>query len=68
MCKLSSMIHSKSIHKYFFTIIISLTFGFGQFIEVNVDLDMRRLSEGDRQIFHSMEELMLAALLLFCHN
>ena len=29
---------------------------FGQFIEVNVDLDLRRLSEGDRQLFHSMTE------------
>ena len=50
------MKQKKSIHEYFIVIIISLTFGFGQFIEVNVDLDMRRLSEGDRQIFHSMEE------------
>ena len=50
------MIQWKSIHEYFIAIIISLTFGFGQFIEVNVNLDMRRLSEGNRQIFHSMEE------------
>ena len=32
--------------------------GWGQFIEVNVDLDMRRLSEGDRQLFNSIEEDM----------
>ena len=30
--------------------------GWGQFVEVNVDLDMRRLSEGDRQLFNSTAE------------
>ena len=32
------------------------TFGWAQFIEVNIELDMRRLSEGDRQLFASMSE------------
>ena len=39
--------------------LISLgSMGWGQFIEVNVDLDMRRLSEGDRQLFNSIAEDM----------
>ena len=39
--------------------LISLgSMGWGQFIEVNVDLDMRRLSEGDRQLFNSIVEDM----------
>ena len=29
---------------------------FGQFVEVNVDIDLRRLSEGDRQLFHGFGE------------
>ena len=38
----------------FFLLIGSLAWS--QFIEVNADLDMRRLSEGDRQIFISLAE------------
>ena len=38
----------------FFLLIGSLTWS--QFVEVNADLDMRRLSEGDRQIFVSLAE------------
>ena len=39
----------------FFILGISIwSIGWGQFVEVNTDLDMRRLSEGDRQLFNSM--------------
>ena len=40
-----------------FNLLLALgTTGWAQFVEVNVDLDMRRLSEGDRQIFKTMIE------------
>ena len=30
--------------------------GWGQFVEVNVDIDMRRLRDGDRQLFNTFAE------------
>ena len=47
-------------NKYFnfSTVIFLLTgsFAWSQFVEVNAELDMRRLSEGDRQLFDNMAE------------
>ena len=56
MCKLPYMLYKKILHPFLILQIMCTTMIFGQFIEVNVDLDLRRLSEGDRQLFHSMTE------------
>ena len=56
MLKLQNMIQNK----YFdFSTVIFLfigSFAWSQFVEVNAELDMRRLSEGDRQLFDTMAE------------
>ena len=56
MLKLRNMIHSKYFN--FNTVIFLFTgsFAWSQFIEINTELDMRRLSEGDRQLFDTMAE------------
>ena len=56
MLKLQNMIQNK----YFdFSTVIFLfigPFAWSQFVEVNAELDMRRLSEGDRQLFTTLAE------------
>ena len=56
MLKLQNMIQNK----YFdFSTVIFLfigPFAWSQFVEVNAELDMRRLSEGDRQLFDTMAD------------
>ena len=54
MLKLRNMIQNKYFN--FSTVIFLLTgsFAWSQFVEVNAELDMRRLSEGDRQLFDTM--------------
>ena len=56
MLKLWNMIQNKYFN--FSTVIFLLTgsFAWSQFVEVNAELDMRRLSEGDRQLFDTMAE------------
>jgi len=54
MCKLSHMMNKNFLPIFFILGISIWSIGWGQFVEVNVDLDMRRLSEGDRQLFNSM--------------
>jgi len=50
------MINKKYLPIFIIWLIILGSIGWGQFVEVNVDLDMRRLSEGDRQLFNTMTE------------
>ena len=50
------MIQSKYFNFGIGLFLLMETFAWPQFIEVNADLDMRRLSEGDRQLFASMSE------------
>ena len=56
MLKLLNMIQNKFFN--FSTVIFLLTgsFAWSQFVEINVELDMRRLSEGDRQLFDTMAD------------
>ena len=56
MLKLQNMIQNKYFN--FSTVIFLLTgsFAWSQFVEVNTELDMRRLSEGDRQLFDTMAD------------
>ena len=54
MCKLSHMMNKIFLPIFFILGISIWSIGWGQFVEVNTDLDMRRLSEGDRQLFNSM--------------
>jgi len=56
MLKLRNMIQNKYFN--FSTVIFLLTgsFAWSQFVEVNTELDMRRLSEGDRQLFDTMAD------------
>jgi len=56
MLKLRNMIQNKFFN--FSTVIFLLTgsFAWSQFVEINVELDMRRLSEGDRQLFDTMAD------------
>ena len=56
MLKLRNMIQNKYFN--FNTVIFLLTgsFAWSQFVEVNAELDMRRLSEGDRQLFDTMAD------------
>jgi len=56
MLKLRNMIQNKYFN--FNTVIFLLTgsFAWSQFVEVNTELDMRRLSEGDRQLFDTMAD------------
>ena len=54
MCKLPYMVHKKYLRLYSILLIPLWTLSWGQFVDVNFDLDLRRLSEGDRQFFNSM--------------
>ena len=56
MLKLRNMIQNKFFN--FSTVIFLLTgsFVWSQFVEINAELDMRRLSEGDRQLFDTMAD------------
>ena len=56
MLKLRNMIQNKYFN--FSTVIFLFIgpFAWSQFVEVNAELDMRRLSEGDRQLFDTMTE------------
>jgi hypothetical protein len=56
MLKLQNMIQNKYFN--FNTVIFLLTgsFAWSQFVEINAELDMRRLSEGDRQLFDTMAD------------
>ena len=56
MLKLRNMIQNKYFN--FSTVIFLLTgsFVWSQFVEINAELDMRRLSEGDRQLFDTMAD------------
>ena len=56
MCKLLHMLHEKYLRLFLILQLVFWSAGWGQFIEVNVDLDMRRLSEGDRQLFNTITE------------
>ena len=58
MCKLLHMLHEKYLRLFLILQLAFWSVGWGQFIEVNVDLDMRRLSEGNRQLLSSLEEDM----------
>ena len=49
--------HYKQFKKYIvFILLMTASILFSQFIEVEVDVDLRRLSEGDRQLLHSLED------------
>ena len=56
MLKLRNMIQNKYFN--FSTVIFLFIgpFAWSQFVEVNAELDMRRLSEGDRQLFDTMAD------------
>ena len=56
MLKLQNMIQNKYFN--FSTVIFLFIgpFAWSQFVEVNAELDMRRLSEGDRQLFDTMAD------------
>ena len=56
MLKLRNMIQNKYFN--FSTVIFLLTgsFAWSQFVEINAELDMRRLSKGDRQLFDTMAD------------
>ena len=54
--KLQIMNCSKYLYLTLTSCILMGTSLWSQFIEVNAELDMRRLSEGDRQIFSSLAE------------
>ena len=56
MLKLRNMNQNKYFN--FSTVIFLLTgsFAWSQFVEINAELDMRRLSEGDRQLFDTMAD------------
>lgn len=50
------MVHKKYQRLLLILLATFWTTSWGQFVEVNVVLDMRRLSEGDRQLFNTMTE------------
>ena len=54
--KLQIMNWSKYLYLALTTCILIETGLWSQFVEVNVELDMRRLSEGDRQLFETLTE------------
>ena len=56
MLKLQNMIQSKYLNFSTFIFLFIGPFAWSQFVEVNTELDMRRLSEGDRQLFDTMAE------------
>jgi hypothetical protein len=47
---------NKTLHLFNFFILLFSSFAYNQFIDVNVELDLRRLSEGDKQLFTSLSE------------
>ena len=56
MCKLSHMVRGKYISLFFIGLMTLGSIGWSQFVEINVDLDMRRISEGDRQLLNTLRE------------
>ena len=54
--KLQIMIWSKYLYLTLTACILMETSLWAQFVEVNTELDMRRLSEGDRQLFETLTE------------
>ena len=54
--KLQVMLQSKYFNLYTIFSLFIGSFAWPQFSEINTELDMRRLSEGDRQLFSSLAE------------
>ena len=54
MCKLSYMIHEKYLRLFVIPLMVLISMSWGQFVDVNVTLDMRRLNEVERQLFNTM--------------
>ena len=51
MLKLRNMIQDKYFNLSTVIFLLTGSFAWSQFVEVNTELDMRRLSEGDRKYF-----------------
>ena len=56
MLKLRNMIQNKYFNSSTVIFLLTGSFAWSQFVEINVELDMRRLSEGDRQLFDTMAD------------
>ena len=56
MLKLRNMIQNKYFNFSIVIFLLTGSFAWSQFVEVNAELDMRRLSEGDRQLFDTMAD------------
>ena len=56
MCKLLDMKYKKSIIHVTLILLMTFSVGFSQFFEVEVEVDMKRLSEGDRQLLYSLKD------------
>jgi len=56
--KLRIMIQNKYLHFSIAIFLFIVSFSWSQFIEVNAELDLRRLGEGDRQLFTTLAEDM----------
>ena len=54
--KLQIMVQNKYLHYSVAFFLLIGSFCWSQFIEVNAELDLRRLSEGDRQLFTTLAE------------
>ena len=54
--KLRIMVQNKYLHYSIAFFLLIGSFSWAQFIEVNAELDLRRLSEGDRQLFTTLAE------------
>ena len=54
--KLQIMVQNKYLHYSIAFFLLIGSFSWSQFIEVNAELDLRRLSEGDRQLFTTLAE------------
>jgi len=54
--KLQIMVQNKYLHYSIAFFLLIGSFIWSQFIEVNAELDLRRLSEGDRQLFTTLAE------------
>ena len=50
------MVQNKYLHYSVAFFLLIGSFSWSQFIEVNAELDLRRLSEGDRQLFTTLAE------------
>ena len=50
------MIHRKYLNFSTAVFLLIGSFSWAQFIEVNAELDLRRISEGDRQLFTTLAE------------